>query len=102
MGWWVLAAHDTSWFPCNASSPVWAPVVYMCAYAYVRAHGHTCCAYIFTAGVLQSSGQDLGRPSPQCFPLPLGAEHVKLPLFLLRERLAIADLVKTEDRDKSS
>lgn len=52
----------------------------------------TCGAYVFTAGVVQRSGQDLGCSSPKCLPLPLGTEHVDLPLFLLRERVAVAHL----------
>lgn len=52
-----------------------------------------CGTYIFTAGVLQSSGQDLGCSSPQCFPLSLGTEHLQLPLFLLSESVAITHLV---------
>lgn len=50
-------------------------------------------AYVFTAGVLQSSGEDLGYPSPQCFPFSLVAEYLELPLFLLCERVAIAHLL---------
>lgn len=51
-----------------------------------------CGTYTFTAGVLQSSGQDLGCSSSQCFSLSLGTEHMKLPLFLLRQRVAVAHL----------
>lgn len=43
-----------------------------------------CGTYIFTACVLQSSGQDFGCSSPQCLSLPLSTEHMQLPLFLLR------------------
>lgn len=57
-----------------------------------------CGTYIFTAGVLQSSGQDLGCSSPQCLPLPLGTEHMELPLFLLTQRVTITHLIKTEER----
>lgn len=51
-----------------------------------------CGTYTFTAGVLQSSGQDLGCSSSQCFSLPLGTEHVELPLFFLSQRVAVAHL----------
>lgn len=51
-----------------------------------------CGTYTFTAGVLQSSGQDLGCSSSQCFSLSLGTEHIKLPLFLLSQRVAVAHL----------
>lgn len=51
-----------------------------------------CGTYTFTAGVLQSSGQDLGCSSSQCFSLPLRTEHVKLPLLLLSQRVAVAHL----------
>lgn len=51
-----------------------------------------CGTYTFTAGVLQSSGQDLGCSSSQCFSLSLGTEHMKLPLFLLSQRVAVAHL----------
>lgn len=60
-----------------------------------------CGTYMFTAGVLQSSGQDLGCSSPQCLPLPLGTEHVELPLLLLTQRVAITHL-KTKKRHKES
>lgn len=52
-----------------------------------------CGTYIFTAGVLQSSRQDLGCSSPQCLPLPLGTEHVELPFLLLCQSVAITHLV---------
>lgn len=46
--------------------------------------------------MLQSSRQDLGCSSPQCLSLPLGAEHVKLPLLLLGERVAVTQLGRKE------
>lgn len=64
----------------------------MSAYAFV---GGT---YIFTASVLQSSGQDLGCSSPKCLPLPLGTEHMKLLLLLLRQRVTITDLWKEREK----
>lgn len=56
--------------------------------------------YIFTAGVLQSSGQDLGCSSPKCLPLPLGTEHMKLLLLLLRQRVTITDLWKEREESE--
>lgn len=61
-----------------------------------------CGTYIFTAGVLQSSGQDLGCSSSQRLSLSLATEHMELPLFLLSQRVAIAHLVKTEERYEQS
>lgn len=58
-----------------------------------------CGTYTFTAGVLQSSGQDLGCSSPQRLSLPLGAEHVELPLLLLGQRVAVAHLDESGGED---
>jgi len=60
----------------------------------------TCGTYMFTAGVVQSSGQDLGCSSPQCLPLPLGTEHVDLPLFFLRQRVAVTHLKERKKERK--
>lgn len=69
----------------------------MCVCSGVSTYG----TYMFTAGVLQSSGQDLGCSSPQCLPLPLGTEHVELSLLLLTQRVAITHLRKKKDRRKA-
>lgn len=81
---------------------IWALKVtsglHVCTCVCARSWVAMCGTYIFAAGVLQSSGQDLGCSSPQCFPLPLGAEHVELPLFLLTQGVAITHLIKTEEK----
>lgn len=57
-----------------------------------------CGTYTFTAGVLQSSGQDLGCSSSQCLSLSLGTKHMELPLFLLSQRVAVAHLEEPRRR----
>lgn len=61
--------------------------------------GTVCGTYTLTAGVLQGSGQDLWGSPPKGLPLPLVTEHVKLPLFLLSERVAVTHLAETKQRD---
>lgn len=57
-----------------------------------------CGTYTFTAGVLQSSGQDLGCSSSQCLSLSLGTKHMQLSLFLLSQRVAVAHLEEPRRR----
>lgn len=86
--WWVVLTRDKSTYMLVCFEIVPYSISTMGA----------CGTYTFTAGVLQSSGQDLGCSSSQCFPLSLGAEHVQLPLFLLSQRVAVAHLGEPQSK----